>query len=76
MQEMQRGGTATMTRFPVDNATYNLIKAAGEKLEAIEAYNKYAHDGGEGSDLWQRLAEEDARHAKELIDALHRQLMK
>ena len=26
---------------PVDNATYNLLKALGEKLEAIETYRKY-----------------------------------
>ena len=74
MPEYTTGGTATMTKFPVDNATYNLIKALGEKLEAIEAYRKYEQDGGEGARIFSQLAQEDARHAEELLQALKQQL--
>jgi hypothetical protein len=68
------GSTGTMTRSPVDNATYNLVKALGEKLEAIETYRKYEQDGGEGAQLFRQMAEEDSRHAEELLEALRRQL--
>jgi hypothetical protein len=70
----QSGGSTTMTRSPVDNATYNLLKALGEKLEAIETYRKYEQDGGEGAQLFSQMADEDARHAEQLLDALRRQL--
>ena len=59
---------------PVDNPTYNLVKALGEKLEAIETYRKYEQDGGEGAEMFRQMAEEDARHAEQLLDALKRQL--
>jgi hypothetical protein len=68
------GGTATMTGSPVDNQTYNLLKALGEKLEAIETYRKYEQDGGEGAQLFRQMAEEDAQHAQQLLEALKRQL--
>jgi hypothetical protein len=74
MPEHTSGGTATMTSSPVDNATYNLVKALGEKLEAIETYRKYEQDGGEGAQLFRQMAEEDAQHAQQLLDALRRQL--
>jgi hypothetical protein len=74
MDQMKSGGTATMTGSPVDNATYNLIKALGEKLEAIEAYRKYEKDGGSGARIFRQLGEEDARHAEQLLDALRQQL--
>lgn len=70
----QSGGSATMTKSPVDNATYNLLKALGEKLEAIETYRKYEQDGGEGAQLFSQMADEDARHAEQLLEALRRQL--
>ncbi len=66
--------TATATRSPIDNATYNLIKALGEKLEAIETYRKYEQDGGEGAELFRQMGQEDAQHAEQLLDALRRQL--
>ena len=65
---------ATTTSSPIDNATYNIIKALGEKLEAIETYRKYEQDGGEGAELFRQMGEEDAQHAQQLLDALRRQL--
>ena len=74
MDQMKSGGTATMAGSPVDNVTYNLIKALGEKLEAIEAYRKYEKDGGQGAQIFRQLADEDGRHAEQLLEALRRQL--
>jgi hypothetical protein len=74
MDQMKSSGTATMARSPVDNPTYNLVKALGEKLEAIETYRKYEQDGGEGAPIFRQLAEEDGRHAEQLLEALRRQL--
>ena len=71
---MQTPNTMTRTPSPVDNATYNLLQALTSKLEAIEAYNKYALDGGAGTELFQRLAHEDAEHAKDLVSELRKQL--
>jgi len=68
---MTHGGTHGS---PIDNATYNLIKALGEKLEAIETYRKYEQDGGEGAEMFRQMAEEDASHAEQLLEALKRQL--
>ena len=48
--------TLTRTPSPVDNATYNLLQALTSKLEAIEAYNKYAADSGAGAELFERMA--------------------
>lgn len=71
---MQTSDTVTRTASPVDNATYNLLQALTSKLEAIEAYNKYALDGGPGAELFGRLAREDAEHAKDLVIELRKQL--
>jgi hypothetical protein len=71
---MQTSTTMTPTQSPVDNATYNLLQALTSKLEAIEAYNKYAADGGSGAELFEQLAREDAEHAKNLVIELKKQL--
>ena len=59
---------------PVDDVTYDLLQALTSKLEAIEAYQMYADDGGEAADLFGRLAAEDRVHAEELLDALRGRL--
>ena len=63
------GGTS-----PVDDQTYDLLQALTSKLEAIEAYGKYARDGGEGAQLFEQMAQEDRRHAEQLLAALRRRL--
>ena len=60
--------TMSSTNSPVDNATYNLMQALVSKLEAIEAYNKYAKD--DGGDLFAELAEEERGHADRLLEQL------
>ncbi len=62
------------TPSPVDDATYNLLQSLVTKLEGIETFSKYAADGGEWADLYNRLARENADSAKQLLDALRKQL--
>jgi hypothetical protein len=57
---------------PVDNPTYNLLMALTSKLESIEVYAKYAHDGDR--ELWQRMAMDDRRDADELLAKLKQRL--
>jgi hypothetical protein len=63
----QRPGMTTDS--PVDDATYNLVAALASKLEAIDTYKKFSGDGRYDA-LWQRLAEDDKRHAERLLDEL------
>jgi hypothetical protein len=62
--------------YPVDDTTYNLLSALNEKLEGLAAYRKYYEDDPEGEvgQLFRALADEDARHAERLLDALRKQL--
>ena len=70
MQE-QRSASSTMTS-PVDDATYNLLQALTSKLEAIEAYGKYANADTNG--VFARLIGEERRHAEQLLEALRSRL--
>ena len=60
------------TGSPVDNPTYNLLQALVSKLEAIEAYSKYERDGD--GEIFRELAEDDRRHAEQLVAALGERL--
>jgi hypothetical protein len=69
--------TATMSGTvgsPVDNETYNLLQALTSKLEAIEAYGKYAKDGGESARLFEKFAQQDRQDADQLLEALRGRL--
>ena len=57
---------------PVDDATYNLMQALVSKLEAIEAYDRYAQD--EGGELFRELVEEERMHADRLLEQLRGRL--
>ena len=71
-QTMERG---SQVRFPVDNATYDLLQSLTSKLEALSAYGKYLEDADEQSrGLFQQLIDEDTRHAEQLFEALRQQL--
>ena len=62
-------------RSPVDNQTYDLLQALTSKCEAIEAYAKYEEDAdGEVRQLFQSLANDEARHAEQLLEALRGRL--
>jgi hypothetical protein len=54
---------------PVDDATYNVLMALASKLEAIDTYRKYAGDSRNGQ-LWQQLAQDDRKHADQLLEEL------
>ena len=56
----------------VDNSTYNLLQALVSKLEAIEAYGKYQHDGD--AELFGQLEQEERQHAQQLLQALRERL--
>jgi hypothetical protein len=57
---------------PVDNATYNLMQALVSKLEAIEAYGRYAQD--DGGEVFTELVEEERAHADRLLEELKQRL--
>ena len=59
---------------PVDDVTYDLLQALTSKLEAIEAFQMYADDGGESAPLFERLAAADRDQAEELLVALKERL--
>ncbi len=65
---MTGGGSGS----PVDDRTYNLLQALTSKLEAIEAYEQYALD--DDDDTFDRLIEDERRHAASLLEALRRRL--
>lgn len=73
---MQESGTTISSdrSSPVDDVTYDLLQALTSKLEAIEAYQMYADDGGESAELFERLAAADRGQAEELLGALRERL--
>jgi hypothetical protein len=64
--------TTSSKNSPVDNATYNLMQALVSKLEAIEAYGRYAQD--DGGELFTELLEEERAHADRLLEQLKQRL--
>ena len=56
------------TASPVDNRTYNVMQALVSKLEAIEAYGKYAQD--DGGEVFRDLITDETQHAERLIEEL------
>ena len=57
---------------PIDDATYDVMMALASKLEAIDTYRVYAGDGN--SELWRKLATDDARHAELLYQELRQRI--
>jgi len=56
---------------PVDNATYNLLQTLTSKLEAIEAYEKYAGDADrELQDFFKECKRLDEQSVNRLLDLL------
>lgn len=64
--------TTSTKESPVDDATYNLMQALVSKLEAIEAYGRYAQD--DGGELFTELIEEERAHADRLLEQLRQRL--
>ncbi len=73
--QTQTSSTSGQVQFPVDDATYDLLQALTSKLEALDAYRTYMQDQSSGNaQLFQQLAQEDLRHAQQLLDALRQKL--
>jgi len=71
-QAMQRGAEV---RFPIDDATYNLITTLSEKLQALETYRKYSTDvSGRELELYKELIDEDTRHAERIWEILRERI--
>jgi hypothetical protein len=62
-------------RFPVDNATYNLMTTLTEKLQALETYRKYSTDvSGREEELYRQLIDEDTRQAEQIFEVLRERI--
>lgn len=70
-------GTGGQGTFPVDNQTYNLLQVIVSKLESIEAYGKYAKDGGpQGQNPFPDLLKQDTQDVHKLLPLLKSALQK
>ncbi len=57
--------------YPVSNEVYNMLSMLTNKLQALEAYDRYSKDmDGEGRDLVKRIAQDDRQHVEQLITQL------
>ena len=72
----QQGGSAGSQGYsPVDNNTYNLLKALSSKLEALAAYATYERDADDRSrEIFRELTESDRRSVERLLEALRETL--
>ncbi|CAN5486569.1 MAG: hypothetical protein H0V12_00630 [Chloroflexi bacterium] len=62
-------------RFPVDDATYDLLQTLTSKLEALDAYRTYLEDADEeSSQLFRQMAEQDTQVAQRLLELLRQRL--
>ena len=69
------GGGEGQGHSPVDNNTYNLLKALSSKLEALAAYATYERDADERSrEVFRELTESDRRSVDRLFEALRETL--
>jgi hypothetical protein len=57
--------------YPVSNEVYNMLSMLTNKLQALEAYDRYSKDmDGEGRDMVKRIAQDDRQHVEQLITQL------
>ena len=67
--------TSAGIKSPIDDQLYDLLQVLVSKCEALEAYAKYADDADEQNRrLFQQLAQEDAKDAEKLLEAVRRQI--
>jgi hypothetical protein len=55
---------------PISNEAYNVLSALHTKLEGLEAYRKYQHDGS--GQIWQQLSQQDNQAVEMLVQELER----
>jgi hypothetical protein len=57
--------------YPVSNEVYNMLSMLTNKLQALEAYDRYSKDmDGEGRDMVKRIAQDDRQHVEQFITQL------
>ena len=66
-QGMQQQGIGS----PIANDVYNIVAVLHEKLQGLDAYRKYAQDGG-NPQLWQYLTQADTQAVQYLMQELER----
>lgn len=67
--------SATQGDSPVDNLTYDLLTALQNKLQALGVYEKFLKDAAADEQcrkVFQRMAQDDRKHAEMLRDELAR----
>jgi hypothetical protein len=70
--QMKTQDQSMQGQYPVDNQTYNLMQVIVSKLESIEAYKKYQHDGG--GQVYQELVQQDTQMVHRLMGELKKAL--
>ena len=57
--------------YPISNEVYDLLTVLQNKLQALEAYDKFSKDmHDENKRLLEQIRQDDARHAEHLTNAL------
>ena len=57
--------------YPVSDEVYNMLSMLTNKLQALEAYDRYSKDmDSDGRDLVKRIAQDDRQHVEQLINQL------
>jgi hypothetical protein len=61
--------------YPVSNEVYNLLSMLTNKLQALEAYDRYGKDmDSSGRDVVKRMEQDDRQHVELLITQLETQI--
>lgn len=71
MSPSQSQGMQQNIGSPISNEVYNVIAVLHTKLEGLEAYRKFAQDGG-NTQLWQYLCQSDIQAVQYLMQELER----
>lgn len=73
MGPAQSQGMGQSIGSPVSNEVYDILAVLHCKLEGMEAYRKYAQDGG-NIQLWQYLTQSDTQAVQYLMQELERMI--
>jgi hypothetical protein len=71
MSPSQSQGMQQSIGSPISNEVFNVVAVLHAKLEGLEAYRKYAQDGG-NAQLWQYLCQADIQAVQYLTQELER----
>ncbi len=68
---VQNPGMQQSIGSPVSNEVFDILAVLHAKLEGLEAYRKYAQDGG-NQQIWQYLTQADTQAVQYLMQELER----